>query len=417
MTIGRFFSTVVCLSFLLSAPSYALGLAVHLDPELRISSPTIPADQQFPAVAYNTIHNEYLVVWHNNRPYTQDIACRRLAHDGTPLSDFFISTGENCKHPDVVYNPNKNNYLVVWSQFNTNPAELKWEIYGRIIEWDRPGNTQPYIIAEWAALDLEYPKAALGKNGWTGKDEYMVVWQTAAQPQNILTGIGQVLLDEYGKPAGPQNYATSSTSPQSAPTLVYHPGAHAYFVAWEHGSGSDTDIHGATLRVDAGGNVSGAHHFLIYGAGEQLKPHLTANGHKDLYLLLWMDDRSGLFQVVGQHFDLSGNAAPGGLVYAHSGTNDRSPAAAFDPRTGLYLAAWQREIANGISIFGIAFDGESTSSEIVEIAHGGFGEHGRPAVASGDWNLLVAYEWYSWAPGQDADIVGKIVEPDMPTVP
>ena len=417
MTTARFFSMIVCLSFLMSAPSYASEPILHIGPEFQISSSTIPLDQEYPAVAYNTLHNEYLVVWHNNRPYTQDIACQRVADDGTLLSYFFISTGVNCKHPDVVYNPNKDTYLVVWSQFNNNPKELKWEIYGRVIDWDRPGNTQPYLVAEWPALDLEYPKVALGKNGWTGKDQYMVVWQTTAHLNNILTGIGQVLLNEYGKPAGPQNYATSSTSPQSAPTLVYHPGYRAYLVAWEHGGGSDTDIHGASLFVDANGNVSGAHHFLIYGAGEQLKPHLVVNDRKNLFLLLWMEEQSGLSQIVGQHFDMSINAAPGGLAYAHSGTNDREPAAAFDPETGLYLTAWNRDIANGVSVFGVAFDGESTSSEIVEIAHGGFGEHGRPAVASGGHNFLVAQHWFSWAPGADTDIVGNIVEPEVPEIP
>ena len=68
------------------------------------------------AIAYNPQRQEYLVVWYNDRPGNDDIRARRVARDGTPVGPaFYISIGPGAerRYPDVAYNPQRNEYLVV----------------------------------------------------------------------------------------------------------------------------------------------------------------------------------------------------------------------------------------------------------------------------------------------------------------
>ncbi len=74
-------------------------------------------DNHSPAVAYNSHHDEYLVVWYNDRGPTRDIFARRVRADGTLLSSFTITHNANFwnYNPDIAYSPKHDEYLVVWT--------------------------------------------------------------------------------------------------------------------------------------------------------------------------------------------------------------------------------------------------------------------------------------------------------------
>ena len=49
-----------------SSPQDTQAASFYLNQEIRISDPTNPeSERRLPAVAYNSVHNEYLVVWFN----------------------------------------------------------------------------------------------------------------------------------------------------------------------------------------------------------------------------------------------------------------------------------------------------------------------------------------------------------------
>ncbi|MFQ6000499.1 MAG: hypothetical protein ACE5LG_02390, partial [Anaerolineae bacterium] len=52
-------------------------------------------DNLNPAVAYNSLHDEYLVVWENDRGATRDIYARRVGSDGTVKSWFSVVSNAN----------------------------------------------------------------------------------------------------------------------------------------------------------------------------------------------------------------------------------------------------------------------------------------------------------------------------------
>ena len=68
-------------------------------PEIPISE--LNNEQYQPHVAYNSLRDQYLVVWHNFWGGNRDIYGRRLDGQGNLLSSFTISTGSALVYPNV----------------------------------------------------------------------------------------------------------------------------------------------------------------------------------------------------------------------------------------------------------------------------------------------------------------------------
>ena len=88
---------------------------------------TPEAHEWYPAVAYNNMWQEYLVVWHastatNRYVYGQFVSKLELSIGPR----FMISppVGSNW-YADVAYNPTRNEYLVVYMVGETNPRHLR----------------------------------------------------------------------------------------------------------------------------------------------------------------------------------------------------------------------------------------------------------------------------------------------------
>ena len=105
-----------------------------------------------PSVAYNSVENEYLVVWEGqiNAGEWEILAQRIDAVTGFPLApdDFRVTwLGEEedrrwfARVPDVAFNSIDNNYLVVW---HANPYLQDTDIYGRILE-GKPSTQEPSV--------------------------------------------------------------------------------------------------------------------------------------------------------------------------------------------------------------------------------------------------------------------------------
>jgi hypothetical protein len=76
-------------------------------------------DTKDPAVAYNSQQQEYLVVWWNDRTGCDDISGQRVSKSGLPTGSV-IWIANQCSddrdYPVVAYNSQHNEYLVTWQQ-------------------------------------------------------------------------------------------------------------------------------------------------------------------------------------------------------------------------------------------------------------------------------------------------------------
>jgi hypothetical protein len=392
----------------LADPSASNGW--RLSTEINLSGSTPGSYEEQPAIAYNWTHGEYLVAWFNNRPNTQDIYVRRISKSGVLLSWFAVSTASNCKNPAVAYNHANDQYLVVWSQYND--ANTQWEIYGRIITWNAPGNNTPFLIASWSNWNLELPVLA-----WNSyRNEYMVVWQTSLVSTGQLLGIGRRRLSNTGDFLSNADYITGmGTTNQGNPDISYNLAADGYLVVWVEPGPSAINVYGGRLNRE--GTLQGSKFSIGASSNEQQKPAITTN-EQDRYMVVWQELVSGDWDVHGKEVNsVTGTPLPTlYLIAILYGIDETTPDIACNASTKEYLVVWQQATGSGEAIHAVRW-GTGVKTYAFEVAPGGFGDNKNPAAAMDTTNYLISYEWKSWTPGSDGDIYGRLWWPEMIYLP
>ena len=127
------------------------------------------------AIAYNNQRGEYLVVWYNDRPGNDDIQAQLVSRNGTLIGGaFYISagTGAERRYPDVAYNDQLDEYLVVWE----HDAGVGPSVYGRRVS--ATGlvlGAQDIIFASNPSTSVNYLQPAIAYS--TTSDRYLLVYR------------------------------------------------------------------------------------------------------------------------------------------------------------------------------------------------------------------------------------------------
>ena len=126
------------------------------------------------------MHNEYLVVWENSwAGGFHDVYARRVSADGRILSWFAVPSNTNkTVNPAVAYDPIHDRYLVVFG-YDYYGDGSDWDINGRFIPWDGPdAGLLDFGICTWDS-DQKHPAVAYGQS----VQEFMVAWVNAPESQ------------------------------------------------------------------------------------------------------------------------------------------------------------------------------------------------------------------------------------------
>jgi hypothetical protein len=201
--------------------------------EFDITTDTTP-QQYYPAVAYNSQNDEYLVVYQNNwGSNTQDIAAQRVqASNGSLLSWRSIATGasEIRQHPDVAYNDARNEYLITY-RYLPNVMSDNGDILGKTTSHDMASLSSEISIC---STGTDQTFAAVG----AGPDEYLVVWSDGVFPTSNYDTYGR-RLDGAGTPQGNAagfHTAGNSTSYVNLLPAVAYGSGFGYLVSWDYDS-------------------------------------------------------------------------------------------------------------------------------------------------------------------------------------
>ncbi|HPH97402.1 MAG TPA: hypothetical protein PKW33_21810 [Anaerolineaceae bacterium] len=377
--------------------------------EITVSERT--SDEYGPVVAYNTNHNEYLVVWENIWPGgSHDIYAQRVSSTGQLLSWFAVSTSPNNKMaPSVSYDPIHDRYLIVWI-YDVFGDGSDWDVYGRFIPWEGPDTgLADFPICTWTS-NQAHPKTAFAY----AQQEFLVVWMNAPSGQPTYISARRVFSDGSGFPAG-GFLVSSGTASRDFPDVTYNLARNEYLVVWDVVEGA-VDIHGMRLSgmgvALQGGDPYAVGEFAIAGWPDiEEKPKVAACDAADQYLVLWQSDigTSGADYAIYERF-ISGAGVPGTVAQVANTTAKQLNAdVACNFQGNKYLAAWQDQYAGGY--FGIwaryVYPDGSMEAEFGIVQPGYQAHREYPAVSGGKTNFLVS--WEHIRDGGNRDVHGRLM--------
>ena len=246
----------------------------------------------YPAVAYNSHDQEYLVVWQTDAPNAGNIWAARVARDGRVLGNYDVESGGGYtrSNPDVAYNEQDHDYYVVWQYQDGTYMRIRGKPF------DPTGPT-------YGGMQLS----------------------TGAALKNCYE-----------------------------PAIAYASSAHSFIVVWERHVTSSlaSDIEAQILT--GGGSFDGNNFFIKQGAinNSHSQPDVAYNRSRNEYLVAWTQRiaTGPEYDVIGRIITHNGVLLGNDLLIGWTTKPDRSPAVAAIPTVpnyGGYLVAWELESAAG----------------------------------------------------------------------
>ena len=316
-------------------------MSAFIGPEIKISPAQTPtdADRYLPAVAYNSQHRQYLVVWHNQWSPSRDIYGQRLSSDGQLLGSWFsISSGANDRMvPAVAYNATDDEYLVVY-MYDASTNGSRFDIMAQRVRWDGILIGSPFQIITYANRTFYSPRV-VWKEAF---DEYLIVWGVRDATTNVATDIGYKLIDHEGAVRF-ASIITADGQP-SDPDVVWEPAFNRYLVVWTY---TNMDGHTAIMGDlrDANANRVGSNPFVIYSSPTEdaLRPRAASNGIYFLSVYEYAYSPSD-HDIYGAWITNDASVIlPINLV--SSSTSETSPAVASRPGRNEVMVLFHRELS------------------------------------------------------------------------
>jgi len=266
----------------------------RVGPAIEISTGTV---RQYPDVAYNATADQYLVVWVHNDGSWDHIRARRLSATGALLGpEETLVTAPLYQSrptaPAVAYAAASERYLVVYSaEFLSYPGGFT--IWGLLLKPDATADGSAFAVSHGSSSDSaagqrQAPDVAYN----AARDEFLVVWQQKATDVNAygrrLSGIGMPLpppLIEVGNEVGDDIGPRVAAVPSPA-------GDGRYLVTWER-------IDGAGEHSVRARQVSGAGTLLTLlevaaTNAVETAPTVAGSESASQFLLAWTRHRSEL---------------------------------------------------------------------------------------------------------------------------
>jgi hypothetical protein len=377
-------------------------------------------DNLFPAVAYNSRHDEYLVAFYNDRGSTRDIYARRIGGDGSLKTWFTVASGTNQVNwlPVIAYSPVQDEYLIVYTHADPTPGST-FDIWARRIKWDGSDLNLPAYAP--------FPISTEADDQWNAqvayndqRDEYLVVYQNDWSSGRKDIAAQRVRASD-GKLLSWSNIATGANQWRVGPHVAYNAARNEYLIAYNYWSSPFTegDVHAKIISFDMG--MLSSEIYISDGPDDQVYASVAAG--PDEYLVVWANEETGTldgYDILGRRIDGNGTLqGTGGFPIAGIGDVNlyEAPAVAYSSLLG-YLVAWDHDVDPGpVFVYDVSgryvMAGQDQAyGDRVDIDNSNYWQITPDLACDDRGNCLVVYE-DDWPVGTtgDFEIRGRFVSP------
>ncbi|HSJ58045.1 MAG TPA: hypothetical protein VLC95_12735 [Anaerolineae bacterium] len=353
------------------------------------------------------------MAWYNDLPGNDDIHSQRVSKGGAPLRHTCVACGPGAerRYPDVAYNSQANEYLVVWTEENTSNG-LSYVMGQRL---DAEGTPQGGPITVFAgAAGFEMPAHPAVAYAFT-TNKYLVVWQLpVSAPGGVDDGVLGRIVNADGSTPSPSFYVAAGAvgAPGRAPDVAYNRHANGFLVVWQQLIGGSTwSIYGQLYNGDGSLPPGFMPIQIAYYSYNCTSPAVAAIPTTPVawkYFVVWEQEFGpGDHDIAGKLVEEDGTPYLSSTTISASGADELAPAVAGDEAGERYLVAWRQQqglLDVPIRVQAVNRVG-NLEFDMGEI--GGPTAH-YPAVAAGSaGTFLVAWQDRSVF-GTDTDILGQL---------
>lgn len=312
---------------------------------------TTQTHQNHPDVAANPAANEYFIVWEHEYSATDnDIHAWRMTSTGTLIgSELTIAANTAFEsYPAVAYNPISNEYLVVYQRRVGSDEFAQYDIYAQRVHPEGVLIGSPILVAG-STLNEIYPAVARG-------DGYLVGWQ-GRQSGTGDYGIYGQRLGDLGTLIGGAIAISTWGEDQLAPRVAYSNVDNSYLVVLEdhhYGAANGWDIYGQIVKTD--GTLGSS--LVIAGGSDirnQFNPDIAYSLAGRSYLVTWeLEYGASDHDIYGRRVAYDGSQPESGFGISYLSSNEARLAVAAGGGWTL-LAVWEdsRNYATqGVDIYG-----------------------------------------------------------------
>jgi hypothetical protein len=395
----------------------------HLSSEIVINA--VDNEKYLPSVAYNSKHQEYLVVWSTRWGggliCCREIRAQRVSAQGKLLgSEFTVyeNTTKDSGQPSVAYDPVNDRYLVTFLfAASGTGTSTDWDLYGRLIPWNGPSaSLAAFPIITWNTSQWN-PKVVYA--GGIQK-EFLVVWTNtyAGNTSPAYVSVKRIPTSGSGFSAT-ADLSFFGSVPYVDPDVSYNLARNEYLVVWDKWTTTGHDIWG--VRITGNAVQLGGGPFVIAGwPDNEESPSVAACNVADQYLVTWQSDvgsGGATYDIYG--YLVNGNGNLDTVFWIDNTTSPEIASSVACNKSGSqYLVVYQQRYTNlRYGITGrLVFPDHSMEAAFVVIPPGGAADRTNPAVAGGNSSYLVAWEHQRGGTSYQ-DIHGRIVTPHVVFLP
>jgi len=347
-----------------------------------------------PDVCFNSNNQQFLVVWQEYHTDTVwDIMGRRVAsrlESAGPVRTVSGASGHQ-QNPRAAYSHAANRYLVVWQDGRSLQS---WDVYGQLLD---------------AAVDpVGSPLAIFVGNLYEGSPVVAglsTLAQFAVAFERDVTGAGQNQI--YLRTVSGAGAMGSAAAVREWHEWRDQPAIGAspnnYLVAWtDYWNFEQPDIQ--AQRVASTGSVQGSMIIVSAGRRGQEAPSVAYGVAANEYLVVWGDVRSGVdSRIGGRRVSASGSLLGAELLIFAGAELLGYPDVAYSSVSNEYLVVWAgiHPSGNGIDIYGrrIGLNGQALAPAFWISRDTAAGNEGFPSLVYNPAANEYLVVWHAWNQG------------------